>query len=356
MHEGHPHGRPRSPLGRAQLVAAGWRLRRWASPVQPVVWLATGTPPGRIGYAPGPLRAVRRARHAGLRRPVRLCLLEPGPTRGPRFSPVTAYWVNERSRLVHAVVDDQPERADLVWVHAQDPLAPPVREQVSATLARLPPHVRVINPPDAYDAYHLRGTFPRLREAGVTVPDPAPRRGQLAVVKGPGQASRKSLVRFDGSLPAGHRAFGYVDARGPDGLHRRYRAFWWLDTAHPGDVLGARDWEVGLKAYAWHQPTFQLSDAEEQQIARIAEVLGLQWFCVDFVRRAEDGQPVFTDVNVYPTPVIAEAVDDLVGARGRWHFLDTAERLGVREPQDGFWPRFDAAVARFISAVPVPTR
>jgi len=214
----------------------------------------------------------------------------------------------------------------------------------------VPPHVPVINRPEHYDAYHLPGTFERLREAGVRVPDPSPAPGTPAVVKGPGQASRKSLVRFEGSLPPAHRAFAYVDARGDDGLHRRYRAFWWLDGVHPGDVLGAESWEVGLKAYAQHHPTFQLTEDEDRQIRRIADVLQLQWFCVDFVRRAGDGAAVFTDINVYPTPVIAEAIDAQLLARGRWHFLDTAQRLGVSEPHGPFWPRFDAAVVRYISA------
>lgn len=38
---------------------AGWRLRRYAAPLQPLVWLATGTPPPRIGYGPGPLIALQ---------------------------------------------------------------------------------------------------------------------------------------------------------------------------------------------------------------------------------------------------------------------------------------------------------
>jgi hypothetical protein len=45
---------------------------------------------------------------------------------------------------------------------------------------------------------------------------------------------------------------------------------------------------------------------------------------------------------------VAEQVDAALGARGRWHFLDTAARMGVPEPQGPFWPRFDAAIAQLV--------
>ena len=323
----------------------GWRLRRWASPLQPLGWLATGTPPHRIGYAPGPLLAVRRRRHG--RRPtrIRLCLLE-GRTVGSRFSPVTAYWINERSRLVHAVVDE-PAGADVVWVHTQDPVPRDVRGRLEQQLAGV--DVPVLNRLEHYDAYHRNDTFRRLRDAGVPVPDPSPAPGDLVVVKGPGQTSTKQLTRL-GELPPRSRAFGYVDARGADGLHRRYRAFHLLGIVHVGDVVASSRWEVGLGTLEQHEPTYDLRPGEEQAVRRIGEVLGLDWFCVDFVRRAGDGAPVFTDINVYPTPVVAESVDAALGDRGRWHFLDTAARMGVAEAQGSFWPRFDAALAGLVGA------
>lgn len=319
----------------------GWRLRRWASPLQPLAWLATGTPPSRIGYAPGPLLALRRRRHRRAHRPVRLCLLE-GPATGPRFSPVTAYWVNERSRLAHAVVDDI-DGADVVWVHSQDPLQPRVRAWLHDVLAGV--DVPVLNPPDRYDAYHRPDAFTLLRDAGVPVPDPAPSPGDLVVLKGPGQTSAKRLEPLD-VVPEGWRAFGYVDARGDDGLHRRYRAFHWLGVVHAGDVVSSSRWEVGLGSLEGHAPTFTMTDEEVRAVQRVGEVLGLDWFCVDLVRRSGDGAPFVTDVNVYPTPVVAESVDARLGARGRWHFLDTAPRMQVPEPQGSFWPRFDDALAR----------
>ena len=323
----------------------GWRLRRWASPWQPLVWVATGTRPSRIGYAAGPLLALRRRRHSRRSRPVRLCLLE-GPVRGARFSPVTAYWVNERSRLVHAVVDE-PAGADLVWVHTQDPVPPDVRAWLQEALDGL--RVPVLNRLEHHDAYHRADTFVRLRDAGVPVPDPEPSPGDLVVVKGPGQTSRKELTRLR-ALPAGSRAFGYVDARGPDGLHRRYRAFCWLGVVHAGDVVSSTHWEVGLGTLEGHEPTYALTEQEVDAVRRTGEVLGLDWYCVDLVRRAQDGAPVITDVNVYPTPVVAERVDAALGARGRWHFLDTAPRAGVPEATVPFWPRFDAAVADLVRA------
>ncbi|NHC12800.1 ATP-grasp domain-containing protein [Motilibacter deserti] len=327
----------------------GWRLRRWASPLQPLAWLATGTPPGRIGYAPGPLTALRRRRHARAGRPVRLCLLE-GPVAGASFGPVTAYWINEHSSVVHAVVDDEPERADVVWVQTQDPVPLHVRTAIRESLSRVGHDVPVLNRLENHDAYHRPDTFARLRDAGVSVPDPEPREGDLVVVKGPGQTSRKELRRLDGPLPAGHRAFGYVDARGADGLHRRYRAFHFLGVVHATDVIVSTGWEAGLGTLAGHEPVFEMSEQEQQQVRTIGRELGLDWFCVDFVRRADDGAAVFTDVNVYPTPVVAEFVDAQLRARGRWHFLDTPARMGLDEPQGRFWPRFDAAVLSLLEA------
>lgn len=323
----------------------GWRLRRWASPWQPLVWVATGTAPSRIGYAAGPLLAGRRRRQARRSRPVRLCLLE-GPVRGPRFSPVTAYWVNERSRVAHAVVDE-PEGADVVWVHTQDPVPDDVRGWLAERLEGV--DVPVLNRLEHYDAYHRPDVFRVLRDAGVPVPDPDPAPGDLVVLKGPGQTSRKSLERL-GEVPAASRAFGYVDARGPDGLHRRYRAFHWLGVVHAGDVLSSTRWEVGLATLEGHEPTWAMTTEEERAVQRTGQVLGLDWFCVDLVRRAGDGRPFLTDVNVYPTPVVAEPVDAGLGARGRWHFLDTAARLGVPEPQGPFWPRFDAALLALVES------
>ena len=282
-----------------------------------------------------------------------MCLLE-GPTPGARFGAVTAYWVNQHSRLVHAVVDDRPELADVVWVHTQDPVGPAQREAIETALAKVPVGVPVLNALAGYDSYHRADTFARLRAAGVSVPDPDPTVGERAVLKGPGQASEKRLETFTGELAPGWRAFAYVDARGADGLHRRHRAFHWLGVVHPGDVVGSSHWEVGLGSLHTHEPTFELTAEEVAQVRTIATTLGLDWFCVDFVRRAGDGAAVFTDVNVYPTPVVAEFVDAQLGSRGRWHFLDTAARMGVSEPYGPFWPRFDAAVEALLDSTTAP--
>jgi hypothetical protein len=259
---------------------------------------------------------------------------------------VTAYWVNERSRVAHAVVDE-PAGADVVWVHTQDPVPDDVRGWLTERLEAV--DVPVLNPLEAYDAYHRADVFRQLRDAGVPVPDPDPAPGDLVVVKGPGQTSRKSLEPL-GEVPSGSRAFGYVDARGADGLHRRYRAFHWLGVVHAGDVVSSTHWEVGLSTLEGHEPTWTMTEEEERAVRRTGEVLGLDWFCVDLVRRAGDGRPFVTDVNVYPTPVVSEAVDASLGDRGRWHFLDTSSRLGVPEPQGSFWPRFDAALLALVEA------
>lgn len=335
---------------------AGRVVRALAAPVQPLVWRAAGTPRERIGYAPGPLLWARRREQARWHRPLRLCLLE-GPAVGQRFSPFTAHWINERSQVAHAVVDDV-RGADVVWVHTQDPIAPRVRAWLQDVVADVGPDVPVLNPLAAYDAYHQPETFARLRVAGVPVPDPEPAVGDLVVLKAPGQASAVSLGPYDGRLPPGWRAFGAVDARDDDGLCRRYRAYSWLGIVHAGDVIASRLWKAGLATLVAHEPTFVLTAPEEAAVRQLGEVLGLDWFAVDLVRRAGDGAPCITDINVYPTPFIAPFVDERLGCRGRWHVLDTCARLGLQEAQGPFWPRFDAALAALGDRVsgPVPAR
>ena len=325
----------------------GWKLRRLVSPLQPLAWMAGGTPPSRIGYGPGPLQALRDWRQRGLRRTLRVCLLEQH-RRGARFAAAHAYWLNRRSRVCTAVVN-QPDGADVVWVFSQDPLAPDVRRRLEDTLAALPPEVVVLNPLPAYDAYHDDRSFDRLRAAGVGVPATTfgpDDEGRTPVVhKAAGQQScHKFLAPWDGPRP-GYRAFGYVDGRGGDGRARRYRAYHLLGEVYADDVLIADDWKVSLSTMRDVEHAFVATPHEHAQIRRIGDVLGLDVFCVDFLRRAGDGAPVFTDINVYPTIVIAESVDRALRARGRWHVFDTRRRHGLPEPEGrSAWERLDDAL------------
>jgi len=222
--------------------------------------LLTGTPPRRIGFSPGPLTDLRKARHAAglaLRtRPLRLSLLE-HDTSTMYFAEPTAFWINQRSRVCWAQRNLAPERADLVWVFTQDPLTAEVRAWLDAQLRRVRPGVRVLNPPGVYDAYHEPDCFPRLARAGVRVPrpvGPADVGVTPVVYKAVGeQAARKERCVYDGPRP-GFRASVAHDSRGADGRYRRYRAFVLGDLVLPEDVLVADHWNASLRHLESNHP------------------------------------------------------------------------------------------------------
>lgn len=341
-----------APANRYLGRRSGWRLRRAVSPLQPLAWLAGGTPPSRIGYGPGFLQDRRERQHRGLRRQVRIALLEEH-RRGTRFGHALASFINERSRACTAVVNDT-EGADIAWVFTQDPIEPGARVRLERAIAALPGHVPVLNPLASHDAYHSDDCFDRLRAAGVGVPRPlgtADLGVTEVVYKAVGQQpSAKFRSAYRGPVPD-HRAFAYVDARGADGRSRRYRAFHVAGMVWTGDVIVSGDWKASLDTLADVEHGFAMTGDEREQIVTLARTLGLDFFCVDYLRRAGDGAPVFVDINVYPTIVIAPFVDRQLGCRGRWPFFDTRARLGLPEADGfGFWEGFDqallAAVAR----------
>jgi hypothetical protein len=321
-------------------------------------WLLTGTPPSRIGFSPGPLTDLRKARHAVGRaahtRPLRLCLLE-HDTSTMYFAEPTAFWINQRSRVCWAERNGPPERADLVWVFTQDPLDAEVRAWLDAQLRRVRPGVRVLNPPTVYDAYHCEDCFPRLAAAGVRVPrttfDAAEIGVTEVVYKAVGeQAARKERCRYDGPRP-GYNAAVAHDSRGPDGRYRRYRAFVLGDLVLPEDVLVADHWNASLRHLVTVERNYALTAFERAQLRLITATLGLDFACVDYLRerRADGtgGAPVFHDVNVYPTVVGAWQGDMPPGDRGRWHVFDNCARLSLTSPGgEPVWRQFDAELLR----------
>lgn len=317
--------------------------------------LLRGVPPSRIGWSSGPLTALRLARHRRLgrqERPVRLVLLERHAT-GTFFGPPTAFWLNERSRVVRVEVNGPPEDADLVWVFTQDPLAPDARAALEADLARVRPGTPVLNPLSSYDAYHADDCFPRLAAAGVRVPrhvfGPADVGRTRVVYKRQGeQTSRKDLAVYDGPRP-GYRAFELVDGRGEDGRWRRYRIFYVAGAVLPTDVIVSGGWEVGLGSLEDLELTFAMTEHERDQVALVAATLGLDAFCVDVLRRAADGLPVVVDVNVYPTMVVDERVSRAFGDVGQWHFWDVPARAGLPWPTGrSAWELVDEALLRVV--------
>ncbi len=314
--------------------------------------LLSGVPPRRIGWSDGPLTTLRLARHRRLRRPVRLTLLERHTT-GTVFGPPTAFWLNERSRVVRAEVNGPPEEADLAWVFTQDPIAPDARAALEADLARLRPGTPVLNPLSSYDAYHADDCFPRLAAAGVRVPRHVFGPGDVGrtrvVYKRQGeQTSRKDLAVYDGPRP-GYRAFELVDGRGADGRWRRYRVFFVAGAVLPTDVIVSGRWEVGLGSLDDLEVVFAMTGHERDQVALVAETLGLDAFCVDLLRRRSDGLPVIVDVNVYPTMVVDERVSASFGDVGQWHFWDVPARAGLPWPTGRSpWELVDEALLRVV--------
>ena len=316
-----------------------------------VRWLATGIPPARIGWGPGPLTGVRQARdRVRARRALRLALLEQ-PHPGTRFAAPLAFWINRRSRVSTAAVNDL-RGADIVWVFSQDPLPPAARRALERTTAALPPHVVVVNPPETYDAYHGDDAFPRLAAAGVRVPRTAFSERDVGradvVYKARGeQPARKCRRPYAGVLP-GFRAFGFEDGRGVDGRVRRYRAYVLGGRSWAGDVFVSDEWAISSATRTTLEHTFELTDSERDQLDRLRRCLRLDFFAVDFLRRAADGLPVFLDVNVYPT------VDTPLGGperreRGHWSVWDGPVRLGgLDAPRSPMWEEFDRAVLQLV--------
>ena len=311
--------------------------------------LLRGVPPRRIGWTGGLLTATRLARHRRLRRPLRLVLLERHPE-GTVFGPPMAFWLNQRSRLLRAEVNGPVETADLVWVFTQDPLVPEARAALSADLARVRPGVPVLNPLSSYDAYHLDDCFPRLAAAGVRVPrhefGPADLGRTEVVYKRQGeQVSRMERARYAGPRP-GYRTFGLVDGRGADGLWRRYRLFHVAGAVFPIEAMAGGDWEVRSTTSDRLELDATMTEHEAEQVRLVARTLGLDCFCVDLLRRREDGLPVVVDVNVYPTMVAGEHVTGARGLVGQWHVWDIPAWAGLAWPTgQSNWDLVDAALA-----------
>ena len=310
---------------------------------------------GRTGWGPEPLTTIRslrdRRRYARARRRdpgrLRVSLLEL-PHAGPPIAAAHAWWIDRCSRACVARVNTAPERADVIWLLSQDALGPVVRARLTDALARRAPGVPVVNPPATYDAYHDLDAFPRLEAAGVRVPrtafGPADVGVTRVVHKAVGeQPATKELALWAGPRP-GFRSFAFEDGRGPDGLTWRLRAYHLLGEVLSGDAVGSERWEARAEGRAAVDVAPELRPREREQIVLLARTLGLDFFAVDYLRRATDGEAVFLDVNVFPLVLMADEVTAAHGLRGGWHVWAFADRLGAPAPGRSHWERFDAAM------------
>ncbi len=309
--------------------------------------------PSRTGWGPEPQTTARalahrrrfaRARAAGR---LRVALLEL-PHAGPPIGAAHTWWINRRSRACVAALNAAPERADVVWLLSQDPLGAPVRRRLAERLARLPPGVAVVNGPATYDAYHDEDAFARLEAAGVRVPrtrfGPADVGVTPVVHKAAGeQPATKFLAPWGGPVP-GYRAFAFEDGRGADGLTWRFRAYHLLGEVLSGDAVGSGRWEARAEGRVAVDVAPELPAHEREQVALLARTLGLDFFAVDYLRRASDGAAVFLDVNVFPMVLLAKDVTRARGLRGGWHVWEAADRFGRPDPGRPHWARVDEAL------------
>lgn len=311
-------------------------------------WFALGVKPERVGFGKGSLTRLRESKHRKSRRKVHICLLDYSPKRW-KFARMTAFWINERSRACTSSMNDDVERADIVWIYTQDPIRDDVRQRMLKTLKTAKTGGAVLNHPDVYNCYHWPETSTLLIKAGVNVPRCEFMESDIGttmvVYKVEGSHARsKELMRYIGNR-AGYRSFEFVDGRGHDGLYKRYRAFYLLGEVWPSTVLYSRDWDVKVQTRYRREYGFRLTQNEASQVKLLAETLNLQFFAVDFLRRKGDSQPVFTDINIYPDIISTVACN---GFYGKWHTFDNFRRLGIPEPLGRpFWDVFDERMLHF---------
>jgi hypothetical protein len=294
------------------------------------LWFIFNVDPERIGYGQGPLTWLRQSKHKKLRRKVHVCFLEYNPRgRKRKFGKLTAFWINERSLVCSASVNEGIEDADIVWVYSQDPITPGTRRQLLQSLARAKADTAIINHPDAYNSYHEGRVFKKLAEGGVRVP-----RTEFAdenigktwvVYKAEGQHGASNLLSKYAGPRAGYRAFEFVASRNSDGLHTIYRAFYIAGIVSPTISMSSKHWNVHPRTMCRLEYAFDMTTLEARQVRLIAKTLGLEYFAVDYLRSERDGLPVFTDINIYPNVTFSVAPIEVKLVR----FI--ANRLGLKD-------------------------
>ena len=326
------------------------------------LWFALPADLEHIGYGKGPLTWIRQRKHKQLRRRVHICLLDYNP-KGGRQSEFTEFWINERSRVCSASMNNRIEDADVVWIYCKDPIPPNEKVGLLRVLNRARQDTPIINHPEVYNSYHEERAFKALAQAGVSVPrlEFSDRDiGKTLVIyktKGRHGHAPKYLSEYEGSK-AGYRAFEFVSSRGPDGLNRRYRAYYLLGAVYPSLLRSSGNWNVYSQTAERTEP-YTIKANEADQIRLIAKTLGLQYFAVDYLRKRGDDSPVFVDLNVYPDVISKlRELGRKLGYYGRWHTLDAdaqwlsldaeTDQTGFEGPERPFWDVFDDAMLSFL--------
>ena len=246
--------------------------------------------------------------------------------------------MNERLARCRTSIDPDPSTADILWVFSQDPLPAERRRVIADAISRARPGTPVINRIDAYDFYHRDDAFSRLAAAGVPVPRSEfgeADHGLPVIWKPAGQQSKtRGPVPYAGPNSR-DRAFEYIDVAGPDGGFWRYRACFVLGDIYAASGFRSADPIVRYRNVDVIDATWMLTAPEIENIRRIADVSQLDFFTVDFLRRAEDHSPVFVDINVFSMTKDSYRL----GYYGHCHDFDKMRSVEGGPP--GVWSRLE---------------
>jgi hypothetical protein len=258
----------------------------------------------QLGFSRYGLFTKLRARaHRRNRRRCMVGLLT-ADTRFPNIIDLHLFWLNERCGGIQFLQNPDCGAVDCVWVFAQDPLTSTARRKIDELLGRLRPGTPIINGPSAYDFFHRADAFAMLAGAGVPVPrsqfDDDRDMGRAVMWKGLGTQSKTVGPEPYNGDKDGYRAFEFIDTRGTDGLHCRYRAFFLLGEVFLSSAFRSQSPIVRYDNVATIDRDWQPSDDLVHHVRKIAAVSGLDFFAADFVRRHGEGPPIFTDINVFP--------------------------------------------------------
>lgn len=309
-------------------------------------WWATTVPSERLGFNRRGLHtALRTIAHRRLERKVHIGILTGGLVY-PNIIDLQAFWMNERLRNCRTSIDPDPETADIFWIYSQDPLPEARRSAISEAIARARPGTPVINRLDAYDFYHRNDAFSLLAAAGVPVPRSqfgASDHGLPVIWKPAGlQSKTRGPVPYAGAIQR-DRAFEYINVADADGCYWRYRACFVLGDIYAASGFRSADPIVRYRNVNLINRDWMLTENEIGHIRRIAEVSRLDFFTVDFLRRAEDQSPVFVDINVFSMAKDAYAE----GWYGHLHDFDKMRPAGGRT--ESLWPQLDSRLLEMAS-------
>ncbi|HMK50412.1 MAG TPA: hypothetical protein VK435_10195 [Thermodesulfovibrionales bacterium] len=315
------------------------------------LWLMLRIQPKSIGFDAGLLTWLRERRHHRLRRPIHICLLENYPVEG-RFGRFMKFWINERSYICSASLNERVEDADIVWVFSQDPLPPDTKEEVLLTLKKARSGAVVINHPSVYNSYHEISSFRLLDKVGIGVPRTefdARDIGKTMVVykMADKQSSPKFLSLYKGEV-AGFRAFEFIDSRTSEGLYRKYRVLYIAGVIFPEFILYSDQWNVIWKSKKDIECLFEIQPVEAEMVHKIADALKIQYFTIDYVKKISDGSRVVTDVNVYPLPIAYTEAVSKRGYYGRWLRFDDDLWSRTNRSPGLFWNKFDQAMENLV--------